>query len=115
MEMAAAFVYEKPGDSRDSFAFSVPFLNVLLIECLNAENSNREPEQRLDAAPMLTSPEDDVPYCEKLTRGALPYGLAARYYAAEDDAYNENLMQQRYYSGIQAAHMMQEVEIEDVY
>lgn len=61
--------------------FAVSYLSILLQEALDAENSirafNGEPE--LASAPILGI-DDDVPYHDDITRGALPYGIAWQFH-----------------------------------
>ena len=40
-ELASSFLYEIDGEDEDSKRFAVGFINILLQECLNCENSMR--------------------------------------------------------------------------
>jgi hypothetical protein len=79
--LAAALVGDHENDDQDEKNFAVPYLNILLQECLNVENDLRERDKMelLPAAPVITSTEDEVPYHDDLCRVALPYGLAWQY------------------------------------
>ena len=81
-EMASSFLYEADGDDAESKDFSIGFLNVLLQEALETENSIRRFKEttELTEAPYLTALTDTINYDGAITRGALPYGLAAFYF-----------------------------------
>ena len=69
------------------------YMNILLQESFNAENSIRaaDGEAELASAPWVTDLDDDVPYHDQITRAALPYGLAWQYH---QDAGNHDLAAQ---------------------
>lgn len=80
--IAAAFIGDRENDDADERDLSVPYMNVLLQEALDCENSIRakhgDPE--LASAPYVTGLGDSVPYCDELVRAAFPYGLAWQYH-----------------------------------
>lgn len=87
--LASATLYEGDGEDLDSKRFSVSFLNILLQEALNAENSLRAAEggEILLSAPLLTDLDTEIPYHDSIVRGALPYGLAWQYRQEAMDNY----------------------------
>lgn len=91
--MAAALIGDKENDDKDEKIFAIPYMNVLLQESLNAENSIRamhgEPE--LGAAPVVEDLDNGLVYHDALVRAAFPYGLAWQYH---QDAGNNQLAAQ---------------------
>lgn len=79
--MAAALVGDHENDDPDEIAFAVPYMNILLQEALECENSMRirDGQELLTAAPVVTAISDAVPYHDQLVRAAMPYGLAWQY------------------------------------
>lgn len=114
---ASAHLYEKPGDDEESRDFSVPFLNQLLVECLNYENSVRafEEKEPLNFAPTLTSLDDEIPYCDYITRVALPYGLASLFFYENLDNYRGNMYRAQYIQALGEAVKLYKSGVEDVY
>ena len=80
--LAAAMIGDRENDDADSRDLSVPYMNVLLQEALNCENSIRavNEEAELASAPIVTLLTDDIPYHDDLVRAAFPYGLAWQYH-----------------------------------
>lgn len=78
-----AFANEYEGIESDPVAarHSLDVLNVLLVECFNAEQNSRERDgiALLTEIPQVSAMTDDVPYNAHLTRWALPYGIEAKY------------------------------------
>ena len=105
-EIASGFLYERDGEDTDSKFFSVDFINTLLAETFDCENSIRKSEGRplLAEPPMLESLQEDVPYHFDLTRTALPYGLCAIFFAEAMDNYHEALYRNKYNVAVDAAH-----------
>lgn len=80
--MAAALIGDKENDDNEEKIFAIPYMNILLQEALNAENSIRamhgEPE--LGAAPVVEDLDNGLVYHDSLVRAAFPYGLAWQYH-----------------------------------
>lgn len=91
--MAAALIGDKENDDNEEKIFAIPYMNILLQEALNAENSIRamhgEPE--LGAAPVVEDLDNGLVYHDSLVRAAFPYGLAWQYH---QDAGNMGLAAQ---------------------
>ena len=115
--LASAFLYEAAGEDAQSYGFSAAFLNVLLAEALPAENSVRKAEGRepLLNAPVLTTLEEEVPYCEAVSRIALPYGLASWYFQQELDNFQAENYRARYIAALEDAKRAVQEGIEEVY
>jgi hypothetical protein len=79
---AAAFIGDREYDDTDERDFSIPYINVLLQEALECENSNRamNGDRELESAPYVTDLDDALVYSDKLVRAAFPYGLAWQYH-----------------------------------
>jgi hypothetical protein len=91
-ETASAYLGLTAEENEDVMTVGAAWLNVLLAEMLETENTLRRSEgvQELDSAPRVTAAElassgTDIDCHEKLLRIALPYGLAAEM-MREDDA-----------------------------
>ena len=79
--LAAALVGDHENDDEDEKDFAVPYMNILLQEALNCENSIRlaHGEPVLGAAPVVEDIENGLVYHDQLVRAAFPYGLAWQY------------------------------------
>lgn len=111
-EIASGFLYERDGEDTDSKFFSVEFINTLLAETFDCENSIRRFRNLplLSEPPMLESLQEEVPYQYDLTRTALPYGLCAIFFAEAMDNYHEALYRNKYNVAVDAAHKFNEEE-----
>lgn len=80
--IAAAFIGDREYDDTDERDLSVPYMNVLLQETLNCENSIRKmhDEPLLGTAPVIDSLDNGLVYHDELVRAAFPYGLAWQYH-----------------------------------
>ena len=116
-ELASSFLYEKDNEDADSKSFAVGFLNVLLQEALPCENSVRRQEGRepLGRAPYLTRLEEEIEYCDQITRAALPYGLASFYFQEALDNFQAENYRSKYLAGLSDARKHISGEIQDVY
>lgn len=114
---ASALLYENDGDSPDSKRFSPFFLNIFLQEALDTENSIRASagETMLTAAQYVSGMDDVLTYHDSITRIALPYALASRFYAAEDDERNAERMRNEYRNALKSASKAVWGETENVY
>ncbi|MDD3400717.1 MAG: hypothetical protein PHT58_03705 [Eubacteriales bacterium] len=115
--MASALLYERNNEDMDSKDFSIPFLNLLMQEALPVENSIRfaKGEAQLDSAPYLTSLDETIAYSDEILRGALPYGLAARFFTEAMDNYNAAECTARYVNALNSATRFTEEPITDIY
>lgn len=91
--LASAILWEGDNEDQDSKKFSVQFLNHLLPEALNAENSlrRRAGMEVLQAAPVIRSLDEEIPYREKLCRTALVYGLCWHFFENLQNNYQSEL------------------------
>lgn len=113
-ELASAFLYEKDGEDADSKFHAVNFLNNLMAETFCCENSIREykGKELLDEPPFISSLDETIPYQFELTRTALPYGLAAIYFAEAMDNYHEALYRNKYSLAVEEAHKFNKGEVD---
>lgn len=117
--LALSFLSQTPEESEEIMAFSPGFLSLLCAESLDVENSIR----RKNHQPLLTEApsfqqedmEKEVGYSDVLCRIALPYGLAAFYYADDDNDYRAAEYRARYVAALMEAQKMQTESIQDVY
>ena len=116
-EMASSFLYEADGDDAESKDFSIGFLNVLLQEALETENSIRrfKGTTELTEAPYLTALTDTIDYDGAITRGALPYGLAAFYFKEAMDTDGERQYREMYKDALSKARKAASTTITDQY
>ena len=114
---ASAYLYERDNEDEESKEFSVPFLNTLLMEALPYENSIRLSKgmPELETAPTIISLNDTIDYHDSITRVALPYGLAALYFAENLDNYRGNLYRAQYLSALGDAVRITPNVVIDVY
>ena len=80
--VAAAFIGDRENDDLDERDLTIPYINVLLQEALNCENSIRAKngDRELESAPYVTDLDDALVYHDSLVRSAFPYGLAWQYH-----------------------------------
>ena len=115
--LASSFLYEKDGEDADSKTFSVGFLNILLQEALDVENSIRAYEERelLKSAPMLKTLDEEIEYADSITRAALPYGVAAQFFQEAMDNFQAENYRAKYISALNSARKITFESIVDVY
>ena len=114
---AAALIAERPGDDPDTSHFTVIYLNIILQECLSAENSMRkaEGEATLTSAPLIETLGDNIAYRDALTRTAIPYALAAHYYRESGDGYHETQFRAEYIAAVEECTRVSYGTVTDVY
>ena len=85
--IASAFIGDRENDDTDARDLSVPYMNVLLQEAFECENSIRAAhgEELLQQAPYVSELDNGVVYHDQLVRAAFPYGLAWQYHQTEGD------------------------------
>lgn len=116
-EAALAYVYEYRDKDRDYKSFFLPFLNALLAECLIYENAEREAAgaETLERAPVISGMDEQVNYCENITRIALPYGIASLYFQDEGDTYKMERYRNMYIEALEMHRRCVAVAMEDVW
>lgn len=84
-ELTKAMMFEKK-TSRDYDDYYIPWINVLLSENFDIENSllRGEGEPPLDDIPSVANDTDELPYHDRINREVLPYGLAAKFFIDDD-------------------------------
>ncbi len=99
-ELAKAMMFEK-STSRDYDNYYIPWINVLLSENFDIENSmlRADGETPLDEIPTVSADTDVLPYHDRINREILPLGLAARFFIDDDlskyDIYNTDYQNAR--------------------
>lgn len=80
---------------------SIRYLNILLEDCKDLENSIRQNQDyaALQDAPTVSSIEDDVDYSASVLKAVIPYGIAECLYRLEGDMDNATVCQSKYLSG----------------
>ena len=116
-ETASAFLYEADGEDAESKKYSVPFLNLLLQECLETENSIRISEglEPLETAQKITSLDENIIYADSITRVALPYGVAAQFFQEAMDNFQAENYRAKYIAALNEARKLVFVDIVNVY
>lgn len=116
-QIASSFLYEHDGDDSDSKDFAIKFLNVLLQESFDTENSIRrfKGTDELTEAPYITSLNETIDYDARITRGALPYGLASFYFQEAMDNFQAENYRGKYISAINSSAKATSTTIEDQY
>lgn len=81
---------------------AVSFLNIMIPELFETENLIRTAQNRelLADVPYVESLEDTIPYCDNLTRGAMPYGLASMIMMDDDDTSKAGYYRQLYVNAV---------------
>lgn len=119
-KIGAALIAESVGEDPDMVKFSPSYLNIILQECLNAENSVRLSDgmETLAAAPFISGEGDmnnEIAYNDHLTRVAIPYALASNYYRENGDNYHEMQLRAEYISAVNDSMRYNFELIKDVY
>ena len=85
--IASAFIGDKENDDTVNRDLTIPYMNVLLQEAFNCENSIRamHGEPLLQQAPYVSNLDNGLIYHDELVRAAFPYGLAWQYHQTEGD------------------------------
>lgn len=115
--MAAAMVSENSATYADMLPFSIQYLNIILQECLEIENSIRRAagETELTEAPWLATIDDEVTYHAQLTRTAFPYALLEHMYEEQMNYSMADKYRAKYEVALMRAEKMQFEDITDVY
>ena len=116
-ELASSFLYEADGEDQESKKYSVGFLNILLQEALDTENSIRQHEGRetLKTAPYLKTLDETIDYHDSITRAALPYGVAAQFFQEAMDNFQAENYRAKYIAALNAVRKGVFVPIVDAY
>lgn len=114
-ELAKALMFEKK-TSRDYDDYYIPWINVLLSENSDLENSLllAEGEDELDEIPSVEFDTDELPYHDRINREVLPYGLAAHFFI-DDDLSKYDIFYRNYQNARMAYMRGNEESIEDAY
>lgn len=118
LETAMSFLPDKLRDNPELSDYIVPWLNVLLQECLPVENSLRQFKglESLTEAQKIQSAGDELIYQDEITRVALPYGVADRVFVDDDNDYRSQDMRGRYVNALkEAAKARVDESVVDVY
>lgn len=104
---ACSYISQTVEDSEDIIGFAPAWLNVLLAECLETENTLRrmDGQAELEEAPRVSGEtmSMEIPYHDALTRIALPYGLASDVYRDADDNYRVKKFRDLYIAALEEA------------
>ncbi len=81
---------------------AVSFLNLMIPELFETENLIRTAQnlELLADVPYIESLEEVIPYCDNLTRGAMPYGLASMIMMDDDDTSKAGYYRQLYVNAV---------------
>lgn len=96
--MAKAFLYDDANAGNEDEKYTVAFLNRIIAETFNVENSIRAAKGQivLEGIPYIEGLEKDIPYDEQMLRTAFVYALAAHYWQEELDSYQAATCQAMY-------------------
>ena len=93
--LALAKIIEAPGTDVDYDSYSPPLLDSLLVEALPYENAIRAQrgDEELTSAPEITTIDSTVlDWDDRITRVALPWGLAAALLFDDENRKAESVM-----------------------
>jgi hypothetical protein len=99
-ELAAAILFTAKGGDTDFDQYSPLLLERLLMEALPYENAIRAADGReeLKTAPEVNSIDDTViDWDDRITRGALPHGLASALMIDEEDKQAQMVLERNYF------------------
>lgn len=114
-ELAKAMMFEK-STSRDYDNYYIPWINVLLSENFDINNSLLRSigEEPLDEIPSVSIDTDVLPYEDRVCREILPYGLAAHFFI-DDDLSKYDIFNTKYENARMAYMKGRTVAMTDVY
>jgi len=114
---ALALLFETEETAGDAEDHAPSLINALLGDLFSINNMLREEagKERLLEIPALSSLTEDVPYEDKLVRGCMPYGLAARIVYDDDDMAKVDYFTQLYAAAANAFSRARSRRIKDVY
>jgi hypothetical protein len=114
-ELAKAMMFEK-STSRDYDNYYIPWINVLLSENFDINNSLLRSigESPLDDIPTVSADTDVLPYEDRICREILPYGLAAHFFI-DDDLSKYDIFNTKYENARMAYMKGRSVAMTDVY
>jgi hypothetical protein len=114
-ELAKAMMFEK-STSRDYDNYYIPWINVLLSENFDINNSLLRSigEEPLDEIPSVSLDTDVLPYEDRVCREILPYGLAAHFFI-DDDLSKYDIFNTKYENARMAYMKGRTVAMTDVY
>ena len=114
-ELAKAMMFEK-STSRDYDNYYIPWINVLLSENFDINNSLLRAigEEPLDDIPTVSLDTDVLPYEDRICREILPYGLAAHFFI-DDDLSKYDIFNTKYENARMAYMKGRTVAMTDVY
>lgn len=95
-ELAAAIIFERPGSDEDFDLYTPKFLTRLLMEALPYENMIRRQKGQppLETSPKITQIDDTmIDWDDRITRNALPHGLASCLMGDENSKKAESVME----------------------
>ena len=99
-DLAAAILFTSKGGDTDYDQYSPLLLERLLIEALPYENACRAASGRpeLKTAPEINAIDDTVlDWDDRITRGALPHGLASALMIDEEDKQAQMVLERNYF------------------
>lgn len=99
-DLAAASLFTSKGGDTDYDTYSPFLLERLLIEALPYENAIRAADGReeLASAPEINAIDDTViDWDDRITRGALPHGLASALMIDEEDKQAQMVLERNYF------------------
>lgn len=116
-EIASSFLYEIDGEDADSKRFSVGFINILLQEALDTENSIRvfNGAEKLERAPYIKSLDEEIPYDDAIIRAALPYGVASFFFQEAMNNFQAENYRGKFISALNDAQKFNSELVENVY
>lgn len=81
---------------------AVSFINLMIPELFETENLIRSSldQETLKEVPYINDLEDVIPYCDNLTKGAMPYGLASMIMMDDDDTSKAGYYRQLYVNAV---------------
>lgn len=114
-ELTKAMMFEK-STSRDYDNYYIPWINVLLSENFDINNSLLRSigEPPLEDIPSVSADTDVLPYEDRICREVLPYGLAAKFFI-DDDLSKYDIFNTDYQNARMAYMKGRSVEMTDVY
>ena len=98
--LALAKIIEAPGTDVDYDSYSPPLLDSLLVEALPYENAIRAQrgDEELTSVPEITTIDSTVlDWDDRITRGALPHGLASALMIDEEDKQAQMVLEHNYF------------------
>ena len=116
-EIGVSYLPEQIADNPDLKRYLIPWMNVILQETFQIENSIRryKGEEELLEAQVISSETEEIIYHPELAAVAFPFAIAANAFIDDDNDYRANIYRTLYQTRANEAMRYTPQKIKDLY